>query len=292
MPIMCAGVTSRIGPSTDPAVDSFFPVTIFLVDFTAKIKIHVSRDFAHTFFSPSAGRTRTVVSGNIISALENEFFLCRVFDDSDYGQYAQVNGLKNMDVRLKTLLSIGGYSFGTQPFRRLSSTQPNRKIFIDSALAFVRRYNFDGVDLDWEFPSGAQDKANFVLLLKELKVAMEAEARTSRKPRLLLTAAVAAGYERTDQGYNVAEMSKELDFIFLMSYDFHGSWEPTAANHHAALFARSAESSYWKTLNVDYAARYWVTKGADPQKVIIGLASYGRGWTLPQPANTSAPMGG
>ena len=40
-----------------------------------------------------------------------------------------------------------------------------------------------------------------------------------------LTAAVAAGKDKIDAGYDVPEISKYLDAIHIMTYDLHGSWE-------------------------------------------------------------------
>lgn len=72
---------------------------------------------------------------------------------------------------------------------------------------------------------GADDRASYVNLLKELRQAFEGEAKTSGEPRLLLTAAVPASFEAIAAGYDVPEISKYLDFINVMTYDFHGQWE-------------------------------------------------------------------
>lgn len=72
---------------------------------------------------------------------------------------------------------------------------------------------------------GADDRASYVNLLKELRLAFEGEAKTSGEPRLLLTAAVPASFEAIAAGYDVPEISKYLDFINVMTYDFHGQWE-------------------------------------------------------------------
>jgi GH18 family chitinase len=60
----------------------------------------------------------------------------------------------------------GGWSFGTQKFKVMSATRYSRQTFIYSAIPFLRDRQFDGLDVDWEYPKGSDDKKNFVLLLK------------------------------------------------------------------------------------------------------------------------------
>lgn len=61
---------------------------------------------------------------------------------------------------------VGGWSFGTQKFKDMSATRYARQTFIYSAIPFLRARSFDGLDLDWEYPKGQDDKKNFVHLLK------------------------------------------------------------------------------------------------------------------------------
>ncbi|GAB1609167.1 chitotriosidase-1-like isoform X1, partial [Argonauta hians] len=127
----------------------------------------------------------------------------------------------------------------------------------------------------------------------EAKMAFEAEAKSSGKERLLLASAVSAGKSTIDKAYDIAEISKYFDFITLMSYDLHGAWEKFTG-HNSPLHARSDEQGVQKTLNMEWAANYWVKNGAPKEVLNIGLALYGRGFTLSDPSNTKpgAPVKG
>ena len=124
------------------------------------------------------------------------------------GTYERVTELKKKNPDLKVLLAVGGWSFGTERFKTMSATRYSRSLFIFSAMTYLRERSFDGLDLDWEFPKGSDDKKNFVDLLRELHDAFEAEAKEKSLPKLLLTAAVSAGAETIKGGYDVANVAK------------------------------------------------------------------------------------
>ena len=67
--------------------------------------------------------------------------------------------------------------------------------------------------------------------------------------------------------------------MLIFSKDLHGSWQKFTG-HHSALYSRSDERDNSKYLNVDWAVRYWLDKGLTRDKLVLGLPSYGRSFTL------------
>lgn len=110
-------------------------------------------------------------------------------------------------------------------------------------------------------------------------MAFEGEAKTSNLPRLLLTAAVPASFEAIAAGYDVPEISKYLDFINVMTYDFHGQWE-RQVGHNSPLFPLDSTTGHQKKLTVDFSAREWIKQGAPAEKLLIGMPTYGRSFNL------------
>ncbi|XP_055021904.1 chitinase-3-like protein 1, partial [Boleophthalmus pectinirostris] len=87
-----------------------------------------------------------------------------------------------------------------------------------------QEHGFDGINLDWNYPSGQAERTKFTELCKELRTAFTIQS-------LLLTASVSGMKTIIDDGYEVSLIAPELDFINVLTYNFHSSTESATAHH-------------------------------------------------------------
>lgn len=175
--------------------------------------------------------------------------------------------IKSKNPQVKLMVAAGGWTFGTAIFKTLAASPTARSELAKNAVIFLKNYNLDGFDVDWEYPIG--DKENFILLLTDLKRQLSAN-------NLLLTVAVAAGQDTSDKAYDIPRIQAQVDFINLMTYDLHQPWEGKTG-HNAPLFD--------DPISVDSCVQYWLLRGTPRDKLILGIPSYGQLFTLADPKN-------
>ncbi|XP_041362416.1 acidic mammalian chitinase-like [Gigantopelta aegis] len=193
--------------------------------------------------------------------------------------YAQLNALKTKNPQLITLLAVGGWNAGSESFSRLTGNPTKRSDFVAALVKQVKQYDFDGVDIDWEYPQSVEDKNNYVVLLKDLYSAFKhSQVQSERLSDYLIACAVPVTQYRL-QFYDVPGMTQYVNFFNVMTYDYHGSWEKHTG-YNSPLFKRKAESHGHATFNTDWAMRHWVKLGTPKEKLNLGIATYGRSWIL------------
>ena len=182
---------------------------------------------------------------------------------------------------LKVMIAIGGWNEGSTKYSQMAKDKEKRQKFVNSTVEFLVKHKFDGLDLDWEYPSkrggSPEDKKNFIHLIKELKDAFKVH-------KFLLTAAIGAGKATIDISYDVPNMYKYLDYVNVMCYDYHGKWDKKTG-HNAPLKARPNEVGGNIFLNLEYTVNYLMKKGAKPEKTVLGVPLYGRSFLLSNPSN-------
>lgn len=198
--------------------------------------------------------------------------------DLDNKFYEKVTALKEKGI--KVLIAIGGWNDSAgDKYSKLVNNPSARRRFIAHVLDFIEKNNFDGLDLDWEYPKCWQvdcnkgpvtDKAAFATFVRELYEAFQPKG-------WLLSSAVSPSKTIIDAGYDVPTLSKYLDWIAVMCYDYHGQWDKVTG--HVAPMYEHPESSD-DTFNANFTINYWIEKGADRKKLVMGMPMYGQSFSL------------
>ncbi|MCD9022954.1 glycosyl hydrolase family 18 protein [Cohnella silvisoli] len=202
---------------------------------------------------------------------------------TDKSNFRQLQTLKKANPKLKALISVGGWTWSGQ-FSDISLSQYSRTKFADSAVQFIRDYDFDGVDLDWEYPvSGGltsnharpADKHNFTLLLRTIRDKLDAvQLKNGKTYSLTIAAGSFPAYVTNTEIDQVADI---VDWINLMTYDYHGDWEDVS-NHNAPLYADPNDPVNAKS-NINSTVNLYLKAGVPSNKLVLGIPFYGRSWT-------------
>lgn len=197
------------------------------------------------------------------------------------GNFRQFQLLKEKNPDLKTLISIGGWTW-SRLFSDVALTEESREKFATSCVKFMKDYGFDGLDIDWEYPAGGgdisnherpEDPENFVLLMEALRAHLD-EAGKADGTHYLLTAAVGSD-KRHAEMIDWVRAEKAFDFINLMAYDFSGGWsEVTGFN--APLYDTSDTPP--EGGSADTSVGFFLKAGVPADKLVLGVPFYGHGW--------------
>jgi chitinase len=225
-----------------------------------------------------------------------------------FGNFNQLRKLKAKHPHLKLLVAVGGWTLSTY-FSDVAATPASRAKFVTACIDTFIKGNipypkdalrwpwqaggpgsaeglFDGIDLDWEYPgkdpgNGAhyrpEDRHNATLLFQEFRRQLDAlSAQTDKE--YLLTAALPAGHVNSAGSYELADVAGVLDWINVMTYDFHGPWDPwTNFNSPFGLDPAdptpAADRPYWNVLGT---VAFYRAQGVPARKLVIGVPFYAR----------------
>ncbi len=155
---------------------------------------------------------------------------------------------------VKVLIAVGGWNdrengeiLGLR-FNTFAQKPESRQNLVHDILELVKKFNLDGVDIDWEYPT--KDSEKFALVMKTLHLELKKENK-------LLTAAVSAN-ALNGKGIKT-EVFEYVDFLNLMAYD-----GGAGAEHSPFSYAE-------KSLD------YWLQeRGLPKEKTVLGLPFYAR----------------
>ena len=216
----------------------------------------------------------TIINYAFVNIKNNRAWLSR--EATDTINLRHLTLLKKQNPALKVLISIGGWTW-SKNFSDAVLTDTSRQYFAESAIAIVKKYELDGVDIDWEYPGRPgyegniyrpEDKQNYTLLFKELRKQLDDLQKQTNKKYLLTTAA--GGFKSFIEHTEMGNAQQYLDYINLMTYDYSGGG---VASHHTALYASKA---YKAENNADNAVNLFITAGVPANKLVMGIAFYGK----------------
>jgi chitinase len=216
---------------------------------------------------------------------------------------ARLAALRVHNPKLRIMYSVGGWYYSqdqgpsVQHYRTAVATAAAREKLAKSLVRFMKDWDFDGIDVDWEYPR-AEDAAPFADMLKVTRDLLNKENALRRERPYQLTIAGAGGAFFLSRYYHqLPRIVESLDYLNLMTYDLAGPWERTT-NHHAALFGDPAGPKFYNALReakddlvweekvkrhpspfaltVDAAVMQHLIGGVPASKLVVGVPFYGR----------------
>jgi chitinase len=203
----------------------------------------------------------------------------------DIFDYMEFQKIKQANPGLKTMIAVGGWTHNDpgplqKRFSDLAADPSARKAFAITAVNFLRNFGFDGLDLDWEYPGAIdrggtqEDKAHYVLLVEEIRKAFDAAPENFE---LSMAVPMSSYYL---QGFDLPALAQHVHWFNLMAYDFHGHWDnPAVVNPHTSIS------------DIATSHQLFIDAGIPSEKLVLGLAAYGRTYTLSDTSCTTPGCG-
>lgn len=142
-------------------------------------------------------------------------------------------------------IAVGGWSeLRNEDFQAMASQPLTRRNFINNLLSLIKKYQVDGIDVNWQYPSSGVDQTNYTTLLTELSNSLHAKGK-------YLSATVAAGGEDADKIQN--QIFSVIDFLNVQAYDA-GKGEDHATYN-----------------NASSSINYWTNRGVPSSKIVLGI---------------------
>lgn len=181
---------------------------------------------------------------------------------------------------VKVLLSLGGGNT-TSAIKNLTTDKDRTAKYVDEVVALVVDNQYDGVDIDWEYPRTEAEKGQFVALVKAFRKKLQQTAQQSgRQEPYLLTAAVSPT-EYFGKYIDVDAVMDDLDWLNVMTYDYSGPWDRVVAHNSPLVPSENDPGRQWRAVSL--SMEYWQKeRGVPADKLVMGLPFYGRGFPAKQ----------
>jgi len=199
----------------------------------------------------------------------------------DAENLALLTSLKRENPELTVVVSVGGWTW-SGGFSDAALTAESRRRFVESAVRFVTRHKLDGVDIDWEYPGmvgngnpfRAEDKQNYTLLLRDLRVRLDAEGK--RLGRHFVTSIATGSSTHFLENTEMEKVQRYVDTVNVMTYDYYMPGVDKVTGHDAPLLASEDDP---KHVSAERTVREYLEAGAPAAKIVLGVPFYTRSWS-------------
>jgi len=169
---------------------------------------------------------------------------------------------------VKVLLSLGGAQ-SARVFREIVRNKESLDRYVAAVAKASGAHGYDGVDIDWEPTEGDEDRKGLAALVRALRAAFPAG----------IVSMAAPASDWYGRAWDVEDLRKHVDFLNVMTYDFHGPWSPHAG-HNAPLRAAPDDEDA-AVASVESGMAYWVERRKWPaDRLNVGIPCYGRGFAV------------
>lgn len=190
---------------------------------------------------------------------------------------------------VKVLLSLGGWGWDEQ-FASIVSKPEAEDRYVKSVLRIVDEYDYDGIDLDWEYPDTKKEIAGFERLTHRFREGLDELGR--KKDRRMRVTMAASSNPGTLRWLRKDFLLENMDWVNVMTYDFAGDWTPYAG-HNSPLFASSKQPG-GSPRSTEAAMKFLLDESKMPaNRLAVGIPLYGRGFAVSEPyaSTKNAPKG-
>ena len=177
---------------------------------------------------------------------------------------------------VKVLLSLGGWGWD-ENFASMSLDPHAEDRYVAAVIKLIEDYDYDGIDLDWEYPDTHIEIVGFERLARRFRQLLDELGSKKCRPMLLTMAA--AAHPTTLEWLSNEFLLETIDWINVMTYDYCGSWA-TFAGHHAPLYA-SSKMPKDDVSSVEITINYLLKQRSFPaDRIVLGLPLYGRAFAV------------
>ena len=179
---------------------------------------------------------------------------------------------------VKVLLSLGGWGWDDQ-FASIVSKPEAEDRYVKSVIEVVRENDYDGIDLDWEYPDKEKEVVGFERLTRRLRKHIDEIGKAKNRPMFLTMAA--SSNPGTLKWLGKDFLLETMDWINVMTYDYTGNWT-NYAGHHSPLFASSKQPG--DPRSTELSMKYLLNeRGIPANRLAVGIPLYGRGFPVTEP---------